>query len=162
MPALQEDVLRLDVAVHDALLVRVLERIGDLARDPERVLDRELLLTVQSVAQRLPVHEGHHIEQEPARLSRVVQRQDVRVLQVCGRPDLGEKAFATQRGGEVRMEDLHRHAALVLEVQRQVDGRHPATAELALDAVAVDECGGERHGGVGQAVTGGGGPESGG
>ena len=38
-PSLQQHVLRLDVAVHDAARVRVVERIGDLAREPQRVGD---------------------------------------------------------------------------------------------------------------------------
>ena len=40
--AAQEDILRLHVAVHDAALVGVRERVRDLARDPEGVLEREL------------------------------------------------------------------------------------------------------------------------
>ena len=41
--ALEQDVLGLDVAMDDAVRVRVLERVGDLARDAHRVVDRELL-----------------------------------------------------------------------------------------------------------------------
>ena len=39
---LEQDVLRLDVAVDDALAVRVVERRGHLAREPERLVHREL------------------------------------------------------------------------------------------------------------------------
>ena len=39
---LQQDVLRLDVAVDHALAVGVVERGGDLAREPERLLHRQL------------------------------------------------------------------------------------------------------------------------
>ena len=41
--------------------------------------------------------------------------------------------------GELGMKDLDRDLAVVLEIVRQVDRRHPARAELALDAVAVGE-----------------------
>ena len=40
----EQDVLGLDVAVDHAVLVGVLERAGRLARDPERVVHRELPL----------------------------------------------------------------------------------------------------------------------
>ena len=44
VPALQQDVLGLDVAVDDAERVRVAERVGDFARDAHRVVDRQLPL----------------------------------------------------------------------------------------------------------------------
>jgi hypothetical protein len=50
--ALQENVLRLDIAVDDAVLVGVLERIGGLGRDPDSVAQRELMLTLDAVAVR--------------------------------------------------------------------------------------------------------------
>ena len=48
---MQQDVLRLDVAVDHIVCVRVLQRIPDLARDAQRVVDRQLLLTREPVAQ---------------------------------------------------------------------------------------------------------------
>ncbi len=35
------DVLRLEVAMDDALLVRRLQRVGDLARDLQRIVERD-------------------------------------------------------------------------------------------------------------------------
>ena len=40
VPALQQNVLGLDVAMDHAERVRVAERVGDLARDAHRVVDR--------------------------------------------------------------------------------------------------------------------------
>jgi hypothetical protein len=48
--AREEDVLRLDVAVDDPLLVRVVERAADLEGDAERVLDGEHPFAVEPVA----------------------------------------------------------------------------------------------------------------
>ena len=39
LPVAEQDVLGLDVAMDDAVPVRVVERERDLARDPERVVD---------------------------------------------------------------------------------------------------------------------------
>jgi hypothetical protein len=39
MTAAQQDVLRLDIAMHDAQTVRVAQRVGDFTRDPKGVLE---------------------------------------------------------------------------------------------------------------------------
>ena len=65
-----------------------------------------------------------------------------------GELDLAEEALAAERRGEVLVEDLDGDVAVVLEVVGEVDGRHAAGAELALDAVAIVEGGCEQSGGV--------------
>ena len=45
-----------------------------------------------------------------------------------------------KRRTEIRMQHLDGDVAIVLEIVREVDRRHAARAELALDAVAVGEC----------------------
>ena len=44
MSDLEQNVLRLDVAVHDAMAVRVAQRLRYVPRDRERVFERELFL----------------------------------------------------------------------------------------------------------------------
>ena len=61
------------------------------------------------------------------------------MLQVGGDLDLGEEAVAADDGAELGMQDLDRDLAAVLQVLGEVDGGHAALAELALDAVAVDD-----------------------
>ena len=58
-----------------------------------------------------------------------------------GEVDLAQEPLAAERLGEVVVEDLDGDVAVVLEVAGEVDGRHAAGAELALDAVV----GGERR-----------------
>ena len=65
------------------------------------------------------------------------------MLQLRGRLDLAQEPLGAERGAEVGMQHLDRDVAIVLEVVREVDGRHAAGAELALDAVAVGKRGGE-------------------
>ena len=54
-----------------------------------------------------------------------------------GDPDLGEEALAAEHRGQLGAQDLEGDVAVVLEVVREIDRRHAARAELALDAVAV-------------------------
>ena len=63
------------------------------------------------------------------------------MLQPGGELDLAQEPLGAERCGQLRMEHLERDGAVVLEVLRQVYGRHAAPAELALEGVAVGEGG---------------------
>ena len=63
--------------------------------------------------------------------------------QVCRRLDLGEKAIGAECRGELRIEDLERHVAIVPRIARQVDRRHAAVADLSFDLVPAGEGGRE-------------------
>ena len=71
------------------------------------------------------------------------------MLQRGGGLDLLHEALGAEHGGELRLEDLDRHLAVVLEVLGQIHGGHAALAQLPLDAVAVGERGGESVKGCG-------------
>jgi hypothetical protein len=109
----QQDIPGLDVPVHDPVLVRRVERVGHGGGDPRRLTHRQLLLPVHALAQRLPFHIRHHVEEEAIGFARVVQRQDVRVLELRRRLDLGQEALGADHGGQVRFEDLQRDVAIV-------------------------------------------------
>ena len=139
----QQDVLRLDVAVDDAVAVGVVERVGHFGGDADRVVHRQLLLAAEPVADRFPLHVRHHVEEEAVRLAAVEERQDVRVLEIGGDLDLAQEPLGADDRRQFRPEHLDGDVAVVLEVLRQVDGGHAARAELALEAVAVGEGFGE-------------------
>ena len=135
----EQDVLRLDVAVHDAVLVRVRERVRDLPGEPQGLVDGERLLAPEQRAQRVPLHVRHHAVDVAGRLPRVVEGEDVRVLQRGRDADLAQEAVGGESGDQIRMEDLDRDVALVAEVAREVDDRRRAPAQLPLEAIAVLE-----------------------
>ena len=141
--ALEEDVLRLDVAMDDAALVGVLQRLGGLAGDAKRVVQRQLLLPVEPVPERLALDERHDVVEQAFGLSRVVQAEDVGVLEGGGDADFAEEAVAAERGGELGAEHLDGDRPLVLDVPGEEDGRHPALARLALHGVAIAQGGSE-------------------
>ena len=68
------------------------------------------------------------------------------MLQRGGGGDLLHEALGAQHGGQFGLEHLDRDLALVLEILGQVHGGHAALPELALEAVAVGEGGGEARG----------------
>jgi hypothetical protein len=128
----EQDVLRLDVAMNDAALMGVGQRVGDFFRDSESVLERELLLSVQTTPERLALDEGHGEPELSSCLTGVVNAEDVRVLQAGAEPDLAEEAIGTERLSQLGAKHLERYQAVVLEVTREIDCGHPAPAQLPL------------------------------
>ena len=98
----QQHVLGLDVPVDHAVLVRVLERLGRLARDPQRVFHRELALPPQPVPERLALDVRHGEPELTGSLARVVHGQDVGMLEPGGELDLALEALGAERGGRAR------------------------------------------------------------
>src|SRR3954463_1615621 len=65
------------------------------------------------------------------------------MLQRGSRLDLDDEAIGAEDGGEFRLEHLDRDLAVVLDVVREVDGRHAAAPEFALDPIPGRERRGE-------------------
>ena len=139
LPVLREEqVLGFDVAVDDAVLVRVLERPGGIRGYPERDLDGKLALAAQPVAEALPFDEGHGEPELPGGL-RPSRARSGCVGAGAGRPisisrwkRSGPSVWASSGWST-----LSATGPLVPEIVRQVDGGHAATPELAFDLVAV-------------------------
>ena len=55
--------------------------------------------------------------------------------------DFAQEALDAEHGAEVGAQHLERDPAIVLEVAREVDGRHPAGTEFTFDVVAIAEGG---------------------
>jgi hypothetical protein len=61
---LQQDVLGLDIAMHDALRMRCAKRVGHLTGNQQRIGNWQLPLPLEARTQRLAAHIGHDIEQQ--------------------------------------------------------------------------------------------------
>ena len=59
------------------------------------------------------------------------------MLQPGSERDLFEEAVGAQRPGDLGTQHLEGDLAGMLEVPGEIDGRHPAPTELALDRVAL-------------------------
>ena len=142
-PVVQQDVLRLDVPVDHPVTVGVVERVGHLGGDLERLIDTELGLAVQLAAERLALDVGHDVVEEAVGGAGVEEGQDVGMLQCRGGRDFLNEPLGAEHGGELRLQHLERDLALVPEVLGQVDRGHSPLTQLALDSVAVGEGAGE-------------------
>lgn len=65
------------------------------------------------------------------------------MLQVGGRPDLGQKTLGAEYGRELGAEQFQGNGAIVANISRQEDQCHAAGTEFTLDAVRALETSGE-------------------
>ncbi len=124
--------------------MRVSDPVYDVAEQPHCFMNGKTSARLgKMVAEGLSVDEGHHVVQEPVRLTGIDQRENVRVLQLRGDRDLTQKPVATNRRGEVGVEDLDRDHAPMTYIRGAIHRRHTAVADLALDRIAASESSGE-------------------
>ena len=145
----EQNVLRLHVAMHEALPMREVETGADFLSDAERVLQRQRpppppLVLEQALAQRAAGHVRLHVVQHASSFARIDERNDVGMGQLRGDADFTKEPFGPESRGDLRAQNLDGHLATVLLLVGEIDGRHAATAQLALDRITVRECGGNR------------------
>jgi hypothetical protein len=134
----EQDVLRLHVAVHDAVGVRVREAARRLADEPERILDRQRPAGRQVLLQVRPADELEDDVLAVLHLAAVDHRDEVRVRELRDRPRLAAEARDVLRVVRERLvQHLERDVALEDAVVRAVDARHAAATEGLLDRVAT-------------------------
>jgi len=132
-----QDVVRLDVAVDDAVFVGVRQAFGDLEDDLGGALGFEGPGAVDDVAHAEPVHVLHGEEVESGILSDGQAAHDVLVLELDGRLGLAEEAGEEGAlAGQLEGEHLDGHA-LFIGPQGHPDAAHAALAELADDGVVA-------------------------
>jgi tRNA A-37 threonylcarbamoyl transferase component Bud32 len=140
-PAEDEDVLRLQVAVHDAALVRRPEGPADLQEDGDRPGQRHRPVPVEDARQALPVERLHDEVGLPLRgVPEVEDLDDVLLPDLAGGPRLVLEAVH-QLGvvGVLGPEHLHGHPLAQRDVLGEVDAPHAPLAQPRQHAVPVAE-----------------------
>ena len=134
----EQNVVRLDVAVDDLELVRVGERAGDLDREDERAPHRECADPLDRGLEVLPCDVLEDDELAAVPLAAVDDGDHVRMGQARDRPCLAPEAFHVFGVARVVLvEDLDGHTPLEHGVVRPIDARHAALADELLELVAV-------------------------
>ncbi|MEZ5137640.1 MAG: hypothetical protein R2711_02330 [Acidimicrobiales bacterium] len=157
----QQDVGRLDVAVHQAGGVGGAEGVGHLGADREHGGQPHRAVLVEVGAHGGARHELHHDGLEAVLAAGVVHRDDRGVRQPGGGDRLGPEALDERRvARQVRVEHLHRDPAGEELVERLPHLGHAARRDRPLQPIAAGEQapgqrvavgpgggrGGERHG----------------
>ncbi len=139
VPLVDQDVGRLDVAVDDPPLVGIGQRLGHLAGEADRLVDRQLPLALEAGRERLALDHRHHVVEDAALGARIVHRQDVGVAEPRRDLDLAQEPLGAEGLGQLGAHHLDRHLAVVLEVLGQVHRGHAALAQHPLDPVALGQ-----------------------
>ncbi len=143
--ALDQDVGRLHVAVHEAALVRRVERGRDLPDQHKGANRLEPRLGRDDPCEVVAVDEPHRHVEPTVLLPGVVDRDHVRVLDRGGglelKPKAGPELFVL---GDLGRDHLQRHLALERDMQRAVYDTHPAPARHTANHV-VSERGADRE-----------------
>ena len=142
----EQHVLRLDVAVDDAVSVRVRERAEHRADDAQR-LGRRQRAFAQNLAQAAPLDVFHDEERTAVDLAAVDDGDDVGVRELAQHVGLAVEALEKLRVlREVRGEHLERDRAAERELRGAVHRAHAAAADDLLDPVSADRTADERVG----------------
>ncbi len=141
-----ENVLGLQVPVHDSLVVRCGEAVRNLDRVVDRPARREPA-SRQSRPERLALQELRDDVRSALVIADVVHRRDVGVVQDSGRARLLlEPAEPVRVVREGRGQHLDGHVAPEPRILRAIDLSHPARAERRNDFVGAEaRTGRERH-----------------
>src|SRR6185295_6435692 len=94
--AFEQDILRLDVSVNDALPVGVPEGVRHLPGEVQCAVHAQLNLPPQAIPERLATDVGHGVPELACCFTGVEDWKNVRMLQARGEPDLAEKALGSQ------------------------------------------------------------------
>ena len=132
----KDDVARLQIAVHDTLLVRGFERVGNLPGDRQRLIQRHGALP-DALRQGGSLHQFHH----QVIGADVVELADVGMIQRSHRVYFAREAVAEALGG-----DFDGHVAAHTGIVRAIDFAHASGADGRADLVRAEfGAGGERH-----------------
>jgi hypothetical protein len=131
-----EDVRRLDVAVHDAFGMRRVQRIGDFNRDREQLFRFERT-PGDAILQRLSLQAFHNYVGLLARVADLVNGADIRMAQRGRSSRLTPEAFQRMRiARQFVGQKFQRDEAAQLSVFGFVNHAHAPAAELFKHAVA--------------------------
>ena len=123
------DVARLQITVHDARTVRLVEGTCDLNGVLQRLVERQPTF-FKPAGKRFAFEILHHEERGAAILAYVVQRADVRVIERGNRARFAIESFAELWvRGEVRGKDFDCYPTIEPRVASEIDLAHPSRAD---------------------------------
>ena len=140
-PAHDEQVRRLQIAVHDPERVRLGQRLARLQHEIDGLLERQRATQPHPLGEVVTLEElHHHVRRAGIERTDVDHPRDVLARDLDGRARLAREALdrlgVAQR---LREKELDRHLLVELQMKGGDDDAHPAGAEHALHAVLAGQ-----------------------
>ena len=134
---LDQDVRRLDVSVHEPSVVCGVQRTRRLLEEEQRPRDAESSVAREQRFEIRSAHISHRDVEFAVSLARVVDRNDVRVVDLGGPLRLALESCPEARVfAQGRREELDRDLPAQPHVLGEVDDAHATTADERLEAIA--------------------------
>ena len=149
LKAMADDVLQLEIAVHETQRVRELQGAADRAQHVSRRAEVEPSARAKLLRQVRAIQVFHHQVRLVVRSDvEVEDRDDVRMAELRARAGLAKEARAPLARVRSRGPyELHGHVVAEHPASREVDLAHPAAAEATADLVlAVEDRAVREHG----------------
>jgi hypothetical protein len=134
----KKNVVRLDVAMHDAVGLRVCECLRDVGENADDFRNRQRS-SCEPRPKRLALHERHHVIRQSIDFARAEHRHDVRMLQSCRELDFALEPLGVDSRCELREQHLEHDRAFERVVLGEKDARHSAAAQFSDDRVGGAE-----------------------
>ena len=132
----QQDVVRLDVAMHDAARMCIRECAGDITRDAHDFRHRQRSAhLLQPVAQRASFHERHRVPRHTIEVAGREDRDDVGLLQARRGEQFAAEAFHGQLTSQFGRQHLQCHPSPQCHFLGGEHAAHAAAAQLALHTI---------------------------
>ena len=129
-----ENVGGLDIAMNDAFRVGCIQRVGHLDAQRQRSRDIERL-AADVLAKRLAVQQLHHQEWMARRLTDVVNRANIGMIQRRSRPRLALETLSRSLRRKSLRQNFDGYVAMQPRVPRAIHLAHPALADGREDFV---------------------------
>ena len=136
----QQDVVGLDITMNDTAGVRVRQRIGHFMQCTSDVVDRQRTALLQSGGEVVAVDAGHHEKDEIADFVDRINRDNIRMAQLCGRFRLAQEArpdVAPER--QLRRQQLDSHEPFEALVAGPIDDAHATATDFLVQFIGGTE-----------------------
>ena len=134
-----DDVAGLDVAVHDARAMRVMEAGAEVLHDLKLPRQRRRLVALEERAERFALDVLHRDVRLAFVLADIVDGDDVDVLEPAGRSGLARESLAQLGVVKALAQHLDRHFPLDIRIAGEVKLPDPAFTDGAEDLVAAED-----------------------
>ncbi|GBD37692.1 hypothetical protein HRbin36_02828 [bacterium HR36] len=135
-PTIHQDIVRLNVAVNNALLVCLMQALGHLHDISDRFLLRQTTLPFHTLPQRLSFHQLHHDVGHFAVPTKLQSPNNIRMSQSAGGTELLLKTLQQYRVvSHARREHFYRYQFPTLSMPPTIHRAHPTLGYEGEDLV---------------------------